>query len=118
MTQDVPTSTLDLSGTERRFVVAMSQLWFGRFESVPIRCGELVLAPWPTTVRDIKFATPPVQSSRGPEHFPLKRQVVELFSYIRRVQRGMVRKIEIQAGLPYSMQVEDFGGPREGAGDE
>jgi hypothetical protein len=58
--QLAPRSTRDLRPSERRFLAAMQQLVHGRFESLPIRQGELVLAPWPTTIRSVKFgnATP------------------------------------------------------------
>ncbi len=50
-------STSDLLPSERAFVVAMQQLAFGRFEFLRINNGELVLDPWPTTVRGVKFGS-------------------------------------------------------------
>jgi hypothetical protein len=35
----------------------MSALGFGRFEYLRIERGELVLDPWPTVVRDVKFGS-------------------------------------------------------------
>ena len=49
-------STSDLRASERAFVAAMQRLGFGRFEFLRIDSGELVLDPWPTTVRGVKFA--------------------------------------------------------------
>ena len=54
-----PVTIQDLLPSEAAFVAAMQQLGFGRFEYLQIRGGELVLDPWPVTVRDVKFATPP-----------------------------------------------------------
>ena len=45
-----PTLTRDLLPSERRFVEAMSDVGFGRFELLRIEHGELVLDPWPITV--------------------------------------------------------------------
>ncbi|HLJ16181.1 MAG TPA: hypothetical protein VKV15_16905 [Bryobacteraceae bacterium] len=41
------TSTLDLSPSDRLFVLAMNELGFGRVEFLRIEYGELVLEPWP-----------------------------------------------------------------------
>ena len=54
-----PVTTQDMLPSEATFLAAMQQLGFGRFEYLQIRGGELVLDPWPATVRDVKFATPP-----------------------------------------------------------
>jgi len=39
-------STHDLRPSERRFVAAMQELGYGRFESLRIQGGEFVLDPW------------------------------------------------------------------------
>ena len=52
-----PVSTRDLLSSERAFVAAMSGLHFGRFEYLRIEHGEIVLDPWPTAVRDVKFGS-------------------------------------------------------------
>jgi hypothetical protein len=85
----------------------MQQLGFGRFEFLQIRNGELVLDPWPTTVRDVKFgAADPVALRQFPEVFELKQQVAELFEYIRSVDAGEIRTLEVKNGLPFSMEIE------------
>src|SRR5690348_18195102 len=74
-----PATTRDLRPSERRFVSAMHQLGFGRFESLEIKGGELVLDPWPTVVRVIKFGTPaPSPQATGKEEFELKKQVADM----------------------------------------
>ena len=102
-----PVSTLDLLPSERRFVPAMSQLGFGRFEFMRIERGELILDPWPTTVRGVKFgladsAVPKLL----PGEFQLKSQVAEFFEYVRAVAVGEIRCLEVRHGLPFSMEVE------------
>ena len=100
-------STSDLRPSERAFVAAMQRLSFGRLEFLRIDNGELVLDPWPTTVRGVKFAAEDPSASRTPsEEFELKRQVIELIEYVRGVDAGEIRCLEVRHGLPFSMEVE------------
>ena len=110
-----PISTRDLLATERTFVAAMTGLGFGRFEFLRIDRGELVLDPWPTVVRDVKFGSQDPGAARTvPADFELKPQVAELFAYIRGVEAGEIRTLEVKSGLPYSMEIEMAGGRRNG----
>src|SRR5437588_790018 len=77
-----PLSTSDLSPAERRFADIMRELSFGRFEFLQIQSGEVVLDPWPTTVRGVKFGSAdPVATNERPDEFELKKQVAELFEF-------------------------------------
>jgi hypothetical protein len=112
-------STRDLFPSERRFLGAMDDLWYGRFERIPIVNGELVLEPWPVTVRGVKFGPGSAAPTRStPGEFELKRQVVELFEYVRTVDKGEILSLEIQHSLPFSMEVsqqpEQITGARRG----
>lgn len=110
-----PTSTYDLRPSEHAFVTAMQRLRFGRFESLGIEHGELVLDPWPTMVRSVKFAGEESAVPRmSPDEFTLKRQVIELFEYVRAVESGEIRCIEVRHGLPFSMEVEHGPGANGG----
>ena len=109
MNVKIPTSTQDLLASERRFLDAMRSLSFGRFEFLQIREGELALDPWPTTVRDVKFAAQENQPHTTAKEFALKEQVVELFEYIRSVGAGEIRTLEVRHGLPFSMEIELLG---------
>ena len=100
-------SMSELRASERAFVAAMQQLGFGRFEFLRIDHGELVLDPWPTTVRGVKFGSDDAATSRtAPDEFQLKRQVIELIEYVREVDAGEIRTLEIRHGLPFSMEIE------------
>lgn len=101
-----PKSTGDLLATERKFVAAMQQLGFGRFEFLRIERGELVLDPWPTTVRCLKFCAKTSQFEATAEDFLLKQQVVELFEYVRSVDVGEIRILEVKNSLPFSMEID------------
>jgi hypothetical protein len=100
-------STSDLRSTERIFVAAMQRLGFGRFESIRIDHGELILDPWPVTVRGVKFACDHLLVSLPTDEFQLKQQVIELLEYVRAVHAGEIRCLEVRHGLPFSMEVED-----------
>lgn len=108
MRTEVLTSTRDLLPSERRFLMAMRQLGYGRFESLRIQRGELVLDPWPTFVRSLKFgnATSNCPFVRCSE-FDLKRQAAEFFTYVRKTDVGLIRVLELRGGMPFSMEIED-----------
>jgi len=102
-----PAFTHDLLPSERSFVEALTRLGFGRFEFLRIDHGELVLDPWPTVVRDIKFGCQdPGAAKVAPANFQLKPQVAELFEYVREVDAGEIRTLEVKSGLPFSMEIE------------
>jgi hypothetical protein len=102
-----PKSTRDLSTSERCLAEVMHDVGFGRFESLRIERGEVVLDPWPTTVRGVKFGSADTvthKALRG--DFELKAQIAEFFEYVRSVDSGEIRCLEVRHGLPFSMEVE------------
>jgi hypothetical protein len=103
-----PKSIRDLRPSERQFVDAMRRLGHGRFESVRIQRGELVLEPPPTAVRSVKFGKP---TPNRPEHpsnaFDLKQEVAQLFEAVRGVDDGEIRVLEVRGGLPLCMEIAD-----------
>jgi hypothetical protein len=110
-----PKSTRDLLDSEREFISAMQQLGFGRVELLEIRGGELLLDPWPEMIRSVKLGTEERAVKTASADFELKRPVVEFFEYIRSVDAGRIRRLEIQHGLPLRMEVEHrSGGPHLG----
>jgi hypothetical protein len=107
MRKESVVSTHDLRPSERRFVAAMQQLGYGWFESLRIQGGEIVLDPWPTTVRSVKFGnTTPNRPSRKAD-FGLKGQITELLAHVRRIDAGLIRLLEIRGGLPFCMELVD-----------
>ncbi len=99
-------STRDLWPSERRFVAALEQLGFGRFEFVRIQRGELVLNPWPKTVQLLKFGAVEPEPSKRSAEFELKKSTAELFEHIRSVDEGEIRCLEVRHGLPFAMELE------------
>jgi hypothetical protein len=77
-----------------------------RFESVPIQRGELQLDPWPTMILTVKFGPGEAQSPGQSEVCHLKRQVVQLFEYVRTVDSGEIRLLVVKYGLPFLMEIQ------------
>ncbi len=107
-----PTATTDLLPSEAAFIAVMQQLGFGRFERLQIRGGELVFNPEPVTVRDIKFGSPITIGKPSSAISELRPQIAEFFAYVRDVDAGEIRDLEIRHGLPFSMEIELAGGRR------
>jgi hypothetical protein len=104
----------DLTVPEQRFLAAMRDVGFGRFEYVQIRKGQIVLDPGPVAVCDVKFGAEAARENTVRPDCQLKRQVVEFFEYTRDVDAGEIRTLEIRHGLPFSMEVELAGRQRGG----
>jgi len=107
-----PITTADLLPSESAFIDAMQMLGFGRFEHLQIRGGQLVLNPWPAVVRDVKFGTPVSTGRPAASDSELRPQIAEFFAYVRDVDAGEIRELEVRHGLPFSMEVELAGGRR------
>ena len=101
-----PVTTQDLLPSEAMFTAAMQQLGFGRFEYLQIRNGELVFNPGPVTVRDVKFGSPVTTGKPAAATRELRPQIAEFFSYVREVEAGEIRELEVRHGLPFSMEIE------------
>ena len=105
-----PINTQDMLPSEATFLAAMQQLGFGRFEYLQIRNGELLLNPWPVAVRDVKFGSPVTTGRPAAATSELRPQVAEFFAYVREVDAGEIRELEVRHGLPFSMEIELPGG--------
>lgn len=102
-----PLLTRDLSISERSILAAMQRLGFGRYEGLRIEHGELVLNPWPTTIQGVKFGSAePAPPRERQAEFELKKQAAEFFEYVRALDAGEIRCLEVRHGLPFSMEVE------------
>jgi hypothetical protein len=106
MTQTPLRSTADLLASEKRLLATMHGMQFGRFENVPIKDGELILDPWPRTVRAVKFGPEPTtRTYEASGDFELQRSIVELFEYVRAVDAGEISRLEIRFSVPVSMEI-------------
>jgi hypothetical protein len=83
----------------------MNELGFGRFELLRIERGELVLSPWPKTVREVRFGAEGSPAHKGlGDEFELKPAIVEFFQYVRANAEGVILSLEVRRGLPFSME--------------
>jgi hypothetical protein len=100
--------TAKLLPSEERLVAAMRELGYGRFESVQIRRGELLLEPWPTTVRSIKFGgATPNRPTEAPGDGEPKKQISDLFAVVRGLDSGTIRYLEVRGGLPFCLELDE-----------
>ena len=109
-----PVTTQDLLPSEVAFIAAMQELGFGLFELLQIRGGELVLTPPPVTVRYVKFGTAATTGKPLDGALELRQQLAELFGYVREVDSGEIRTLEVRHGLPFAMEIELAGERTEG----
>jgi hypothetical protein len=101
-----PVTTQDLLPSEVAFIAAMQQLAFGLFKYLQIRGGELVLNPEPAAMRHVKFGTTTTTGKTAGVVSELREQIAELFAYVRDVDAGEIRELEVRHGLPFSMEIE------------
>ena len=97
-----------LSMQQKRLLETMQKTNYGRIEGLRIRGGEPVFTPPPRIVRDVKLGSS--DSNARPElhasDFVLKLEHIELFENLRRFGDGQIECIEIKAGLPFRLTVE------------
>jgi hypothetical protein len=101
-----PSCTRDLSTSERGLVSVLHELGFGHLESVKIRCGAVVSDPAPILVQVLRFGAADSQPPIRLADFKLKKSMADLFEYIRGVDDGEIRRLEIRHGLPFAMEIE------------
>jgi hypothetical protein len=98
-----------LSTPQKRLLEILQKVNYGRVEDLSIRGGEPMFNPPPRIVRDVKLgaadngARPELESA----DFALKREHVELFESLRRLGDGAIEAIEIKAGLPFRLIIEE-----------
>ena len=111
MESNYPVRTHDLLPSEMRFLAAMRDLQFGRFERVQIEHGQLILDPWPAAIKGLKFGVS--QPAAYPEECQLKRQISDFFQFVRSVESGEIRRLDIWNAAPVAAEIEHRA-PREG----
>ena len=105
MTKARPTTTLDLLPSERILISGITVLRNGRIQSIAVRNGQVLVEPFPKTIRDVKFGTIDQPHSTKSEEFALKRQVADLLEYIRSIDSGEILVLEVRGGVPVFMRV-------------
>lgn len=113
-----PAHTLELLPAERQFLETLRTLGFGRVEHLQIRHGEIVPDPPPTIVREFKLGATqwtPVEPKEA--EYELKREAADFFEFVRSVECGEIRALEVRRGLPslmHTVAADAPGGGRRG----
>jgi hypothetical protein len=86
----------------------MQELNFGKVDGVIVLSGEPVIDSSTHVVREIKFG-----GDNKPrkellyEDFVLKKECLDLFSWLSDLRDGTVVSIEVKHGLPFRMSIEE-----------
>jgi hypothetical protein len=107
-----------LRPAERQFLETLRTLGFGRVEHLQVRDGEMVLDPQPTVVRELKLGAPqwtPVEPKEA--EYELKRGAADFFKFVRSMECGEIRALEVRRGLPslmHTLAADPMRGARRG----
>ena len=96
----------ELSVSQRKLLILMEKVSYGRINNLEIRKGEPIISPESTIMRDMK---PGADDSHivPDDDFVLKKKVTDFFEQLIEIKEGFIRKIEIRGGLPILMQIEE-----------
>lgn len=102
-----------LSDSYQQLVELIQAINFGCIENLYIENGEPKFEPHPRIIQRIKFSI----NEESREYldqidFELKHSVVRLIGCLKTIGTGTVKCIEVQNGLPFSMEIEGYVIPR------
>jgi len=92
----------------RRLVELMQRVNHGKIKGLHFSEGEPLFHPRPRLIRKIKIA-----GANGPRpeavsnDFTLRKEVTEFLEHLKRQGTGVVKCIDVQHGLPFSMEIEE-----------
>jgi hypothetical protein len=98
-----------LSAPQKRLLETMQKMNYGRIEGLSIRGGEPIFDPAPRVVKDVKLGATDTGARAELESadFTLKREHIELFENLKRLDHGTIDTIEIKSGLPFRLIIEE-----------
>lgn len=97
-----------LSTNQKHLLELMQRINFGRIENLAVNNGEPIFKPPPSVIYKKKIGgdnNP--RSETDLQDFRLRKEVVEVFDILKHHNDGIVRKIEVQDGLPRFIEVEE-----------
>jgi len=95
-----------LSKEQRRLLLLMQEIRYGRIEGLSVRDGNPVFNETTKVVRYLKFSEKWQDTSMIQRRDLLdKPQISELMGYIGSLSEGYLESLEIQEGLPFRMSV-------------
>lgn len=93
------------SHAEKRLTDLISSVGYGVIHNLRIERGQPVFSPAPKVVRNIKFGAKDGHDTRLSSPKLHKGQMAELFDIIAEMGEGSIESLEIQAGLPFKVNV-------------
>ncbi len=96
----------ELSVSQRKLLILMEKVSYGRINNLEIRKGEPVVSEKSTIMRDMKLGADDSYAAIG-DDFQLKKKVIDFFEELMKIKEGFIRKIEIRGGLPILIQLEE-----------
>lgn len=96
-----------LSEAQRQLVALLQWIHFGRVEDLHVQGGVPLFVPPPRVIRKLTMGAEnsPRREGALPD-FWLKRQESEMLKAIADLGDGIVQAIEVQHGLPLSLEIE------------
>lgn len=97
----------ELTPSCRRLVELMQEVHYGEIRGLCVREGRPTFVPRPRIIRMEKLDAEEDPRPPAPaEDYVLKKQVQRLLEHLQRVRDGMIRRIQVKHGLPFSLEVE------------
>ena len=99
----------NLASEDRSILSLMKSVDYGRLEHLAIQDGHVVRTKDSRMIRFVKLGVKEVQrtSSRADGDFMLTEKHVEFLTMMHRIGNGIINTIQIQAGLPVSVETEE-----------
>ncbi len=95
-----------LTTAKRRLLEIAQRVHFGRIMELQIHNGEPCFQTPPLIERDHKFGLKSgARREVSLDDFAMKKVWVELFDQFNELGEGLVRKLDVRDGLPYSMTI-------------
>jgi hypothetical protein len=100
----------DLTELERQLLTLCHRIEHGYIGDLAVHGGQPVLDPEPRIVREIRLkGSSGAREDVLPRDFVLKTQMVELIRHLAEFGDGLVRRLDVQEGLPFRISFEGWG---------
>lgn len=98
-----------LSSGDQALLLKMQSVYYGHLDKIPVRNGHATLAPETRKFRFHKIGAVIHwhTGETGKTDFVLNEKHLEFFSLIKDITDGFINEIQIQAGLPVSLETEE-----------
>jgi hypothetical protein len=95
-----------LNPTQKRTLMIIRTLFFGRIEGLSIHAGQPCYDPAPRIIQEIKLSSPPEQRlDDSAKDLLLKKEFAILFRCLSELREGIVA-IDVRHGAPFKLELE------------